>query len=108
MRRVLVVENQRLLGAGIEQLLRRETELEVIGVMPGDGETLLQAICRTRPDVVVLDEATTDLQRLSALLQDHPGLMVVLLSADDHLVRTYEARQVVVTQAVELTTLIKG
>ena len=96
------------MGAGVEQLLRRDAELEVVGVMPGDDESLPQAIGRARPDVVVLDEASAGCLSLSALLRDHPGLLVVLLSADDRVVRTFETQQVVVTQAVELATLIKG
>lgn len=105
--RVLVVENQRLLGAGIEILLSREAGLQVIGVTPEDEVALRQAISRSQPDVVVLDEATTDSTRLWALLQDHPELRVVVVSADDGLVRTYEKRQVIVTRAADLTALVK-
>ena len=106
MRRVLVIENQRLLGAGIENLLRREADLQVIGLMLEDETALLHAIDCSGADVVVLDEATTDSAELFALLACHPKLRVLLVSADDGLVGTYETRQVMVTQATELVALI--
>lgn len=108
MRRVLVIENQRLLGAGIERLLRREADLQVVGVMPENQGALLQAIGYSHADVVILDASATDAAGLLALLEQYPGLRLVLVSADDGLVRTYEAHQVIVTQATELVALIKS
>lgn len=108
MRCVLVSENQRLLGAGIENLLRREADLLVTGITLGSQEALLQAIDRTHPDVVVLDGSTIDATRLLGLLENRPRLRVVLVSADDGLVRTYEAQQVVVTRATELVDLVRS
>jgi DNA-binding NarL/FixJ family response regulator len=104
---VLVIQNERLLGAGIENLLRREVDLQVIGATVEDEGALLRAISCARADVVVLDEATTDSTRLLAVLDNHPQLRVLIVSADGSLVRTYEARQVIVTQATELVALIK-
>ncbi len=108
MRCVLVVENHQLLGAGIEKLLRREADLLVLGLAPENEGALLLAISQSRPDVVVLDEATTDAIKLVALLEHHPNLRVVVVGADDEVVRTYESRQVAVTQTTELVSLIRG
>ncbi len=108
MRRVLVIENQRLLGAGIENLLRREAGLHVVGVTQDNQGALLQAIGCSRANVVVLDKSMIDPTRLIALLEHHPGLRVVSVSADNGLVRTYEAQQVIVTQVSELVALIKS
>jgi DNA-binding NarL/FixJ family response regulator len=108
MQHVLVIENERLLGAGIENLLRREVDLQVTGVTVEDESALLQAISRAGADVVVLDEATTDATSLLAILENHPRLRVLVVSADGDLVRMYDARQVTVTQATELVALIKS
>ena len=108
MRRVLVIENQQLLGAAIEILLRREVDLQVVGATPENEGALLQAVRCSHADVIVLDEFTTDSTRLLALLEHHPGLRIVLVSALDGLVHTYEARQAMVTQATELVALIKS
>jgi DNA-binding NarL/FixJ family response regulator len=107
MRRVLVGENQRLLGAGIENLLRREPDLSVTGTTLASTEALLQAIDRSHPDVVVLDGSAIDATRLLDLLENRPTLRVLLVSEEDGLVRTYEARQVVVRRATELVDLVR-
>jgi len=107
MRRVLVGENQRLLGAGIENLLRREADLLVTGITLASTEALLQAIDRSHPDVVVLDESAIDATRLLDVLENRPTLRVLLVSEEDGLVRTYEARQVFVRRATELVDLVR-
>jgi len=103
-----VIENHRLLGAGIERLLRREADLQVVGATPENQGALLQAIGHTRADVVILDASATDAAGLLALLELYPGLRLVLVRVDDGLVRTYEARQVIVTQATELVNLVRS
>jgi hypothetical protein len=108
LRRVFVVENTTLLGAGISSLLTRQTDLRVGGMTPEDDMALLQELRRFKPDVVVLDEATTDATRLCGLLRSVPELRVVVVSAYDDLVRMYAQRQVIVTTADELITLIRS
>jgi DNA-binding NarL/FixJ family response regulator len=107
MRRVLVVEHQRLLGAGIENMLRSDVDLEVLGVTPESESALLRVINRFQADVVIFDEAMIDSTRLLDLLEHYPALRVVLVNADDGLVRTFDIRQSNVAQATELVALIK-
>jgi DNA-binding NarL/FixJ family response regulator len=106
--RVLVIENQRLLGAGIETLLRRDVDLDVLGVTPESESGLLRDINRFQADVVIFDEAMIDSTGLLNLLEHYPTLRVVLVNADDGLVRTFDARQFNVVQATELVALIKS
>ena len=106
-RHVLVVENQQLLGAGIERLLRREADLRVTGVMADDEAAYLQEIDDSRPDVVVLDAAAADSDQLCKIIQDSCQVQVVEVSADKGLVWIYEKRQVVVKHAAELAALIR-
>jgi DNA-binding NarL/FixJ family response regulator len=108
MRRVLVIENHRLLGAGIERLLRRECDLHVVGVTPEDDGAMLQALELARPDVVVVDAATLHSAQLLTLLEHYPGLRVLVVSADVSLVRTYDTSQVSVTEATELVDLVRS
>jgi hypothetical protein len=108
MRRVLVVEHQRLLGAGIENMLRRDVDLEVLGVTPESEQALLRIIDRFQADVVIFDEAMIDSTRLLNLLEHYPMLRVLLVNADDGLVRTFDTRQFNVVQGAELAALIKS
>jgi len=101
------MENQQLLGAGIERLLRREPDLRVTGVMVDDEAALLEQIDDSRPDVVVLDAAAGDSDQLCKIIQDRCQVQVVEVSADKGLVWIYEKRQVVVEHAAELAALIR-
>ena len=44
MRRVLIVENQTLLGAGVHSLLGDETDLDIRGISPHDQTELIRDI----------------------------------------------------------------
>ena len=87
--RVLIVENESLLGAGIERLLAGETGLNVGGVTPPNETALIDTIKHLQPDVIILDEAsllTTPVKVLIDLL-DYPKLWVVTVSANDNRVQ---------------------
>jgi DNA-binding NarL/FixJ family response regulator len=52
--RVLVVDDQSLVRAGFVKLLEPEPDLRVVGEA-GDGFEAVEAVARTRPDVVLMD-----------------------------------------------------
>ncbi len=54
MTRVLVVDDQILIRAGLVALLRAAPEIEVVGEA-SSGEEAIQAVGRTHPDVVLMD-----------------------------------------------------
>jgi DNA-binding NarL/FixJ family response regulator len=52
--RVLVVDDHPVLRAGLDAVLRAEPGFRCVGAAR-DGEEMLDLLCRTEPDVVVLD-----------------------------------------------------
>jgi chemotaxis response regulator CheB len=109
--RVLVVENQLLLGAGLQSLLADKADLDVIGISPGDGEELVREIRRIQPDVILLnaDSHLADPVELLALLSHDPGLRVLAFNANNHLVRIHTkqgALEVLVERTPQLVHLI--
>jgi DNA-binding NarL/FixJ family response regulator len=52
--RVLVVDDQALVRAGFVKLLEPEPDLQVVGEA-GDGFEAVEAVARTRPDVILMD-----------------------------------------------------
>ena len=109
MQRVLIVQNGPLLCAGIQRLLAGELGLEVLSSSPQDRVELTQEVRRTQPDVVVLDEVShlVDPASLLALLNTDSTLRVVVVSANDNLVRIYDKEQVLITQATDLINIIR-
>lgn len=107
--RILVVENETLFGAGIECMLAAETDLDVIGVMPPDVNSLLNAIWCHQPDVVILDESSPLAQptRLFTQLPDLPALRILIVRADDDRVQVFDRQQILVTPTNSLATIIR-
>jgi DNA-binding NarL/FixJ family response regulator len=106
--RVLIVENQLLLGAGLQSLLIDETDLDVIGTSPSDQPELVEQIKRIRPDVVLLDvdSRLTDPADLLTCLENYPKLRVLVVSSDDHLIRIYDKQEVLIRGASQLANLL--
>lgn len=110
MQRVLIVQNDLLLGAGVESLLGCQPDFTVIGVSFSDEIALMTQIKQLQPHIIVLDKATplnTSLKLLADLL-DHPKWRVVVVSANDNLVVVYDKQQVLATQATDLVSLIRN
>jgi DNA-binding NarL/FixJ family response regulator len=78
--RVLVVDDHPVLRAGLEAVLRAEPGFVCVGTA-ADGHTLLRALRRTRPDVVVLDRrlGSEDGLTLCAALRTEPAPPEVVL-----------------------------
>lgn len=108
MQRVLIVESELLLGAGVESILAGHTGLDVAGISPCDQAVLVEEIRVFRPDIVVMDVVTrfASATNLLALLEDCPKLRVLVMSVDDNRICVYDKREVLVTQVRDLLDII--
>jgi DNA-binding NarL/FixJ family response regulator len=85
---VLIAEDSYLVREGIQRIVEAEPDLEVAGAC-GDLESLLDAVERSRPDVVVTDlrmppDDTDEGVRAATLLRErHPDVAVLVLSQHD-------------------------
>ena len=111
MQRVLIIENNLLLGAGIQNLLAGMANLEVIGIASGRkwGE-LAQEIERLQPDLIVLDEDShlANLTKLLPLLAEFSQLRLVVVSANDDRVRIYGKQEFLIATATQLVDIIQN
>ena len=74
--RVLLVDDQPLIRAGLTRILDPQPELEVVGEC-SDGDEVPEAVRRFAPDVIVMDvrmKRTSGIDALAELLAgaDHP------------------------------------
>jgi DNA-binding NarL/FixJ family response regulator len=92
MTRVLIVEDDALMRAGLRGILEREPALEVVGEAQ-DGREALAHARRTRPDVVLMDIRMPRMDGLTAARclseQGDPPKVIVLTTfdADEHVLR---------------------
>ncbi len=88
--RVLLVDDQQLIRAGLRMLCAAEPDLEVIGEA-GDGREAVTLADRLSPDVVVMDLRMPGVDGITAtgrILAARPAARVVVLTTfgdDDHL-----------------------
>ena len=109
-RRVLVVENESLLGTGIEKLLASKANLDVMGVMPADEVDLINIIWSLQPDIVILNKASSlmDSEKLLTLLKDYPTFRILEVSADDNRIRVYDKHEVLTVHTDDLLQIIQA
>ncbi|HET8970942.1 MAG TPA: response regulator transcription factor [Candidatus Nanopelagicales bacterium] len=96
MTRVLIVDDEALVRAGLRLILESGEDLEVVGEAE-DGADAVDAVLRHRPDVVLMDirmprqdglTTTTELQRLA----DPPKVIVLTtFDLDDYVFRALQA-----------------
>ncbi len=78
--RVLLVDDQELIRAGLRGVLRRSHGFEIVGEL-GDGSRVLDECQRLRPDVVVMDVRMPGVDGVvaTARLRSRPGTPPVLV-----------------------------
>lgn len=90
--RVFIIDDHPVVRAGLRELLRPAREISIIGDAEDGGDSTLDEIERTKPDVVVLDIKLKQGNGISVcrdIKQRSPATGVILLSAfwDETLVR---------------------
>jgi len=88
--RVLLVDDQQLIRAGLRMLCDAEADLEVVGEA-GDGREAISLAARLTPDVVVMDLRMPGVDGITAtsrILSERPATRILVLTTfgdDDHL-----------------------
>ncbi len=94
--RVLLVDDQQLIRAGLRMLLDAEEGMEVIGEA-GDGRTAVTLAAQLVPDVVVMDLRMPGVDGITAtsrIMAERPATRVLVLTTfgdDDHLYPALQA-----------------
>ena len=94
--RVLVVDNQGIMGGGLEKLISHDKDLEVWGIAAQYEQTLVQEIERIQPDIIILilESQLISPCRLLGLLRDYGRLRIIVVSDDSNVMDVYDKQQV--------------
>lgn len=109
MQRVLIIENQLLLGAGLQELLSDQTDFDVIGISPNSQDDLVREIRQIQPNVAFLNEDShlTDANNLLAFLEDLPELRVIVVSANHDVAYIYNKQEIRLYHHTDLFGIIR-
>jgi DNA-binding NarL/FixJ family response regulator len=94
--RVLLVDDDPLVRAGLAMIIATATDMQVVGEA-GDGEEAIDAVRTHRPDVVLMDIRMPNLDgiRATALVRAHPQppevLVLTTIAADDYVLDALRA-----------------
>jgi DNA-binding NarL/FixJ family response regulator len=107
--RVLIVDNQGIMGAGLEKLLSEEPSLEVYGTSTKRETTLLQEIWHFQPDIIILtaESKGTSPTWLLNLLKDYGGVRIILISMDQNVFEVYDKQQITTNNHLAFIDQIK-
>lgn len=91
--RILLVDDHRLVRAGLMSVLATAPDIEVVGEA-ADGAQALELVSTTSPDVVLMDLSMPTMDGVAAtraLRADHPSTRVVILSSFSDQTRVRDA-----------------
>jgi two-component system LytT family response regulator len=90
--RAIVVDDERLAREGLEKLLRRDPEVEVVGTA-ADGKTAVALIEEQAPDIVFLDVQIPELDGfgvVSTIGVDNMPVLVFVTAYDQYTLKAFE------------------
>ncbi|MCB9419573.1 MAG: response regulator transcription factor [Ardenticatenaceae bacterium] len=107
--RVLVIDNDSIMGAGVETLLANSEKLQVIGTAPQNEDDIVHDVWQFSPDVIILNyqsQLTTPV-RLLSLLNNYRSFRLIVVSEDDNMMEVYEKRQFTARHHSDLATAVQ-
>ena len=106
--RVFILSKQSLFDLGVENLLRQEAELEVVG-RGDDMDQALAQIKALRPDVVILNSADASCSPTPAVLRlmNEVGATIIKLNLQDNTICMYREEQRMIEEVGDLAKFVR-
>lgn len=106
-RKVLVLENEFLLNAGLRSLLSKEEDLEVMAVKLSSQTEVFQIVDVFQPDVVVMEEELIENGgMLVASMKGYPKLKAIVVHWEDNQIEIFESQKVVIRELQDFLSVI--
>jgi DNA-binding NarL/FixJ family response regulator len=111
LKRVLLFRDNYLFATGVEDLLTREDDLLVLGVINNDGDdiSLEQEIDLFQPSVIIFDESMflTYFSFIYIIMKKRPHLRFIVVDERDNLLHIFDKQVTMVAQSADLIDIIR-
>lgn len=109
MKRVLVIQSERLLAEGILHLLNRVQDILVFNAMCDDVVALLNQIQDIKPSVLVLEECSklTDHPSFVSLFGGYPDMRVIVVDERENRMHIYRMKEIEIERSADLVAAIR-
>lgn len=107
-RKILILEGESLLGAGLYRLLSELKDIEVITTEIANLEKLVQIFDAIHPHVLILDEANI-IEVSSALLPSFRKNLIsriILINLDDNVIQVWDRQGILITKIDDFYELL--
>jgi hypothetical protein len=106
---VILLDGNNILSAGLTSLLIDNQDLQFEHILRVDETSILEALGRRQPDVIVITESDpTDLRRILDLLettQPNGPWRIMIVRQDTNRIDVYDKRQVMINQRQDVIDL---
>ncbi len=109
LQRILVIENNTLIGAIIECVLAREKNMAVTGITPQNEIELLQEVWSLQPHVILIDQDSrlTTPTRLLSRFHNMPELKIITISLHENSFMVYSKKKHSAAYLTDLATAVQ-
>lgn len=100
-----------LLSTSVELLLTAQKGWKVINISIEETlDALIKAMDEVKPDVVIIPQwdHANSLNLPTILLQDHPGLKVITVSANNNSMEVYSKQDIFISSAFDLISAVEA
>ena len=83
--KILLAESHSILRAGLQRLIERQTDMEIVG-QTENGRVAVDLAAELKPDVIIMDVTMPDVDGIEAtrlIKAAHPTVSIIALSAFD-------------------------
>ena len=100
-----------LLSSSVELFLTNEKCWNVVSISNQESlDELIRTVDKLTPDVVIIQQGDlySNLNLPAKLLQDHPGLRVIVINPHDNLMEVYSKQNFMATSASDLLSVVEA
>ncbi len=109
LRRVLIISQGSLLSEGVESLMTRQDDVEVVRVRSKSVANVMAEIERLRPHAIIFDDSKqfAELARFASILNVNSEIQFIVVREDSNFIQVYQQHQILITQVSDLVSLIR-